>query len=53
MNVDLPAPFGPEMAYRRPGIKVLVTSSNRVREPKRMEILLTESKATYHDSACG
>jgi len=32
---------------------VQVTSSNRVLAPKRMEMLLTESKAIYYDSALG
>src|ERR1017187_2858767 len=45
ISVDLPAPLGPVTAYRRPGRNVQVTSSNRVRAPKRMEMLLTESKA--------
>jgi hypothetical protein len=30
---------------------VQVTSSNRILAPKRMEMLLTESKAIYHYSA--
>src|ERR1017187_2547529 len=51
ISVDLPAPLGPVTAYRRPGRNVQVTSSNRVLAPKRMEMLLTESKATYHYSA--
>src|ERR1035437_4055518 len=41
ISVDLPAPLGP------------VTASNRMLAPKRMEILLTESKAIYHDSPPG
>src|SRR5579862_2161561 len=44
MNVDLPDPLGPVMAYRRPGRNVAVTSSNRMRAPKRMEMSLTEIK---------
>src|SRR5260370_42464406 len=45
MNVDLPAPLGPVIAYRRPVINVVATSSNRTRAPNRIEMLLTESKA--------
>jgi hypothetical protein len=44
MNVDLPAPFGPVIAYRRPGTNVVVTSSKRMRAPKRMVTALTEIK---------
>src|SRR5690348_8308611 len=43
MKVDLPAPLGPVTAYRRPAIKVQVTSSKRTRGPKRMEMLFTAS----------
>src|ERR1019366_4106309 len=53
ISVDLPAPLGPVTAYRRPGRNVQVTSSDRVLAPKRMEMLLTESKAIYHYSARG
>ena len=42
MNVDLPAPLGPESPYRRPVEKVVVTSSKSTLEPNRMETLLTE-----------
>src|SRR5215472_15155970 len=42
MNVDLPAPFGPVTAYRRPAIKVVVTSSNKTRPPKRIVTFSTE-----------
>src|ERR1700760_1030330 len=53
INVDLPAPFGPLIAYRRPVRNVHVTSSNSIRAPKRMEMLLMESKDTlwYRESA--
>ena len=44
MNVDFPDPFGPVIAYRRPGRNVVVTSSKRTRAPKRMEMSLTEIK---------
>jgi len=44
MNVDLPEPFGPVMAYLRPGWKVVVTSSNKIRAPKRMVRSFTEIK---------
>src|ERR1039457_3761505 len=53
ISVDLPAPLGPVTAYRLPGRNVQVTSSNRVLAPKRMEMLLNESKATYQQSARG
>src|SRR4051794_17339325 len=43
MSVDLPAPFGPVIAYRRPEIKVVLTSSNRINPPKRMDTLFIES----------
>src|SRR6266702_4719808 len=42
IKVDLPAPFGPVIAYRRPAIKVVVTSSNSTRAPYRIDILLIE-----------
>src|SRR5262252_308653 len=42
MKVDLPAPFGPVTAYRRPAIKVVVTSSNKTRPPKRIVTFSTE-----------
>jgi len=45
MRVDFPAPFGPVMAYRRPGRNVQVTSSNKTLAPKRIDMLLTESKS--------
>src|SRR6202050_1549740 len=44
MRVDFPAPFGPVMAYLRPGRNVQVTSSNKILAPKRIDTLLTESK---------
>jgi len=37
-----PRRFGPVIAYRRPAIKVVVTSSNSTRAPYRMDILLME-----------
>src|SRR4051812_44910130 len=43
ISVDLPAPFGPVIAYRRPEIKVVLTSSNRMRAPNRIDTLLTDS----------
>src|SRR5260370_28825741 len=46
ISVDFPAPFGPEMAYRRPARNVQETSSNRSLAPKRMDRLLMESKDT-------
>src|SRR5215212_8105228 len=42
MNVVLPAPLGPVRPKRRPGVKAVDTSSNRIFAPKRMETLLTE-----------
>jgi hypothetical protein len=42
MNVDFPAPFGPVRPYRLPAENVVVTSSNRILEPYRIETLLTE-----------
>ncbi len=45
IKVDLPAPLGPETAYRRPAINVQVTSSKRTRGPNRMDTLFTESIA--------
>src|ERR1700687_1346531 len=45
IKVVLPAPFGPVIAYRRPAIKLQVTSSNRILPPNRMVMLLTESIA--------
>src|SRR6267154_3934089 len=42
IKVDLPAPFGPVIAYRRPAINVVVTSSNSTRAPYRIDILLIE-----------
>ncbi len=33
MNVDLPAPFGPVRPYRRPAMKVVLTSSKSTFEP--------------------
>ena len=43
ISVDLPAPFGPVIAYRRLEIKVVLTSSNRMRAPNRIETLFIES----------
>src|SRR6202521_108858 len=48
INVDLPAPLGPDTAYRRPAMNVQVTSSNSTRGPKRMDMLFTESIAFYY-----
>src|SRR5258708_24865805 len=48
INVDLPAPFGQDTAYRRPARKVQVTSSNSTRGPKRMDMLFTESIALHY-----
>src|SRR5712692_956305 len=45
IKVVLPAPFGPVIAYRRPAIKLQVTSSNRILPPNRIVMLLTESIA--------
>src|SRR5215475_10938810 len=47
IRVDLPAPFGPVIAYRRPVVKVVVTSSNRTRAPYRIDTLFTESIALH------
>src|ERR1700733_9993863 len=44
MKVDLPAPLGPVIAYRRPGRNVAVTSSNKMRAPKRIVTSLTDIK---------
>jgi hypothetical protein len=40
--VDLPDPFGPVSPYRRPVGNVVVTSSNRIFDPNRIETPLTE-----------
>src|SRR6266849_530466 len=45
IKVDLPAPLGPDTAYRRPAMNVQVTSSNSTRGPNRMDMLFTESIA--------
>src|ERR1700676_756497 len=45
IKVVLPAPLGPVIAYRRPAIKLQVTSSNRILPPNRIVMLLTESIA--------
>src|SRR3981189_1732009 len=45
IKVVLPAPLGPVIAYRRPPIKLQVTSSNRILPPNRIVMLLTESIA--------
>src|SRR6266404_7392674 len=45
INVVLPAPLGPVIAYRRPAIKLQVTSSNSILPPNRIVMLLTESIA--------
>src|SRR5882724_11414168 len=50
IKVDLPAPLGPVMAYRRPARNVQVTSSNSILAPKRMEMLLRESKGSFYDT---
>ena len=52
IRVDLPAPFGPVMAYRRPAENVVVTSSNSTRAPYRIETLFTESIALYCTAKC-
>ena len=41
MNVDFPAPFGPVKPYFRPDENVVVTSSKRTFDPKRMDTPLT------------
>jgi len=41
MNVDFPAPFGPVKPYFRPDENVVVTSSKRIFDPKRMDTPLT------------
>src|ERR1700674_1818912 len=46
IKVVLPAPLGPVIAYRRPAIKLQVTSSNRILPPYRIVMLLTESIAS-------
>src|ERR1700722_8450009 len=43
ISVDLPAPLGPVIPYRRPSKKVVDTSSNKTRGPKRIVTLLIES----------
>src|SRR5579864_6071319 len=48
IKVVLPAPLGPVMAYRRPAIKLQVTSSNRILPPNRIVMLLTESIASNY-----
>src|SRR3984885_12202858 len=45
MSVVFPAPLGPLIAYRRPGKNVQLTSSNKIRGPKRIVMLLREIKA--------
>src|ERR1700722_1305963 len=45
ISVDLPAPLGPVIPYRRPSKKVVDTSSNKTRGPKRIVTLLIESIA--------
>src|ERR1700726_4021250 len=45
IKVVLPAPLGPVIAYRRPAIKLQVTSSNSILPPNRIVMLLTESIA--------
>jgi hypothetical protein len=45
IKVVLPAPLGPVIAYRRPAIKLQVTSSNKILPPNRIVMLLTESIA--------
>ena len=52
IRVDLPAPLGPVMAYRRPAEKVVVTSSKSTRAPYRIETLFTESIALYCTAKC-
>jgi hypothetical protein len=41
MNVDFPAPFGPVKPYLRPDENVVVTSSKRTFDPKRMDTPFT------------
>jgi len=41
MKVDFPAPFGPVKPYFRPDENVVVTSSKRIFDPKRMDTPLT------------
>src|SRR3984957_15352685 len=45
ISVDLPAPLGPVIPYRRPSKKVVDTSANKTRGPKRIVTLLIESIA--------
>src|SRR5712672_1188299 len=46
IKVVLPAPLGPVIAYRRPAMKLQVTSSNSILPPNRIVMLLTESIAS-------
>src|SRR5882762_4701556 len=48
IKVVLPAPLGPVIAYRRPAIKLQVTSSNSILPPNRIVMLLTESIAFHY-----
>src|SRR5580658_5500490 len=48
MSVVFPAPLGPLIAYRRPGKNVQLTSSNKIRGPKRIVMLLREIKAVNY-----
>jgi len=41
MTVDFPAPFGPVNPYFRPDENVVVTSSKRTFDPKRIDTPLT------------
>src|ERR1700720_1094533 len=48
IKVVLPAPLGPVIAYRRPAMKLQVTSSNNILPPNRIVMLLTESIASNY-----
>lgn len=48
ISVVFPAPFGPLIAYLRPAKNVQLTSSNKIRGPKRIVMLLRESKASNY-----
>src|ERR1700691_5720119 len=52
MSVVFPAPLGPLIAYRRPGKNVQLTSSNKIRGPKRIVMLLREIKAVNYNVEC-
>jgi hypothetical protein len=48
MKVDFPDPFGPVRPYRRPFIKVAVTSSKSTFDPYRMDTLWTAIICNLH-----